>query len=371
VAKRATKHPGVWSLGGRQYLIVAWGTSPKTGRRKKLERTIEADSASAAAKARAALRGEIESPARSRERVRLSTYVESWLRRKLPAWKASTATQNASVLQVHVMPALGDYWLDALDDRDIVAWRDAMATEAEAVSVNSRLRLLRQVLRDAAHDYGIANPASRVEPIRLGYVDRDQREYIPDAGEARALLAWLRANRPQWYPLVELLAYTGLRFGEATALRWTDVDFEGGWIHVRRAQVRGVVDHPKSSAGQRSVVLTPELAETLRAYQTTSGRLGGAYVFLGTEDNLLSASVLHAPMAKACEEVGLPWERVPAVKVWRKVHNNLLRQVTSEVVRQELVGHADAEVGRKHYSQVSDEEKRAAVGAVLKLVRGE
>lgn len=344
-------------------------------------RRVSAASVADATRQREAIRAELHRGERERERVRLATYAELWLLRKLPAWRASTATQNASALEVHVMPTLGDYYLDAIEPADVAAWRDAMARtpvridDGEPVypapaSVNSRLRLLRQVLGDAAAEYGIANPAARVEPLRIGYVDPAERSYYPDASEARALLDWHREHAPQWYPLVETLALTGLRFGEASALRWSDVDFDGGWIHVRRAHVRGRVDHTKSAAGRRVVPLLPQLGETLRAHQAATGRVGAAYVFASSRGTLHTPSVLTKPMRAACEACGLPWERVPAVKVWRKVWNNLLRQVTSETVRQALVGHAGAEVGRRHYSSVGEDEMRSAAGAVLRLVTG-
>jgi len=35
-------------------------------------------------------------------------------------------------------------------------------------------------------------------------------------------------------PLLEFLAYTGLRIGETLGLRWCDVDFEAGVLRVRQ-----------------------------------------------------------------------------------------------------------------------------------------
>ncbi len=61
--------------------------------------------------------------------------------------------------------------------------------------------------------------------------------------------------------------YAGLRLGELQALRWEDVDFDRGVIHVRRSWDRreGPVD-PKSSAGLRTVPLAAALREQLEAH---------------------------------------------------------------------------------------------------------
>jgi integrase len=44
-------------------------------------------------------------------------------------------------------------------------------------------------------------------------------------------------DHPQHYGLVVLMAYTGLRFCHASALRWEDWDEEAGVIRVVRKQV--------------------------------------------------------------------------------------------------------------------------------------
>lgn len=56
--------------------------------------------------------------------------------------------------------------------------------------------------------------------------------------------------------------YAGLRLGELQALRWEDVDFARGVIHVRRSWDRhdGLVE-PKSSAGIRTVPFAAALRD--------------------------------------------------------------------------------------------------------------
>ncbi|MDR3106997.1 MAG: hypothetical protein LBU05_02185, partial [Bifidobacteriaceae bacterium] len=72
--------------------------------------------------------------------------------------------------------------------------------------------------------------------------------------------------------VVDVLAATGARIGEALALRWADIDLEappptatvsGTLVYVKG---RGLVrqDHPKTDAGWRTVVLPGFAVETLR-----------------------------------------------------------------------------------------------------------
>jgi|SRR5712692_2695095 len=54
----------------------------------------------------------------------------------------------------------------------------------------------------------------------------------------------------------------GLRIGEAVALQWGDVDFQGRFLHVQRNYVDGHIYSPKSGRSRR-VDMSPHLTETL------------------------------------------------------------------------------------------------------------
>jgi integrase len=46
--------------------------------------------------------------------------------------------------------------------------------------------------------------------------------------------------------VMALACFLGLRPGEIAGLKWSDIDLEAGWLHIRRSVVRGVVDTPKT-----------------------------------------------------------------------------------------------------------------------------
>ncbi len=69
------------------------------------------------------------------------------MRGKIPTLKPSTRDKYAVMLDQHILPALGDYYVDAITPQDVLRWRDAQRGKAR--TVNSRLRVLRTLLRDA------------------------------------------------------------------------------------------------------------------------------------------------------------------------------------------------------------------------------
>jgi integrase len=82
--------------------------------------------------------------------------------------------------------------------------------------------------------------------------------------EGDELARFLAASGPR-RPLFELMAYTGLRIGEALGLTWADIDYEGGLVRVHRQLSRKREHAPlKSEAGKREVILAPAIAKLLR-----------------------------------------------------------------------------------------------------------
>ena len=62
-------------------------------------------------------------------------------------------------------------------------------------------------------------------------------------------------------------ASTGLRASELTGLRWNDIDFDAGILHVRRGVVYSVVGEVKTDASRSQLPLAPFVLETLLAWR--------------------------------------------------------------------------------------------------------
>jgi integrase len=78
-------------------------------------------------------------------------------------------------------------------------------------------------------------------------------------------LARVLDHAGSYRPLFELLAFTGLRIGEALGLTWADVDLDAGLLSVHR-QLSRYREHAKlkTEAGRRQIVLAPAMIRLLR-----------------------------------------------------------------------------------------------------------
>ena len=85
------------------------------------------------------------------------------------------------------------------------------------------MAVLKMVLEDAVVEYELSrNPGQRLRALPVRKWD-DENPNILSAQELGRVLGSVKEKTPH-YPLVVTLAFTGLRFGGASALRWEDID---------------------------------------------------------------------------------------------------------------------------------------------------
>jgi integrase len=407
---RKTKYPGVKMLGDGRALVRYGVTNPKTGRLKRTEKVLSdvANPAEASAR-RLALIQEMREGAKLKPRVRLADYAESWLHGKVRVLKSSTAERYATTLDLHILPTLGDYYLDAIVQRDIVAWRDQQ--DAKPATVNARLRVLKTMLRDATYEHELPrDPSLRVSAVREVNLHQERPNSLT-AEQLAVFLEGVRQYRPKYHPLVAVLAYTGARISEATSLRWEDIvppmmdssgRFRPGAIKIRRAHHRGEVDTTKTDV-RRTVPLPKELWEILGEHWKTIGTWNfksdqreniiakktprelqslqneaheRGWLFpnnpsRGGKHGPMFTSVLRKPFNEVLDLLEAQGDDVQRITVHglRRTLNNLLRQeVDDKVVVRSMLGHATEKM-TEHYSHVRHEEKVVALEQVVTVLR--
>lgn len=217
-------------------------------------------------------------------RQTLAAFVEVWIVRTLAASdrKATTRSLYAGLARTHLVGrAIGSVPLDRLRasdvDRLILALREDGRSESTTRQVYT---VLRAVLDGAVRDGLVGeNVAAKVK--RPGVAHVEARVLLAD--EVRAVLDAADARPTRHARLFRLLASTGMRRGEALALRWGDVDLERGEIRVRGTLSRVgsdlVVTEPKSARSRRTVSVGASvvaLLEAQRAAQDADRERAGA-----------------------------------------------------------------------------------------------
>ena len=138
--------------------------------------------------------------------------------------------------------------------------------------------------------------------VQQGYASFNAAEglYLPhretheaqhyERGELAAILEAAKKEDPRLRLLVTLFATTGIRRGEGCGLRFCDVDFKAGALHICNNRVRGdskttVEKAPKSKQGLRTITAPPTLLKLLRREQKRRTRSGLPAVYVLANDD--------------------------------------------------------------------------------------
>ena len=180
--------------------------------------------------------------------------------------KPSTRGSYRQALDQHLIPAFGDLPLDAITRKHV---KDFVAQKHEEKLKPGTIRNLKAylscILSDAVDDELIpSHPALRTG--KLIKKDDQAKEIHPLTWEEKTKFEnTVREHFLRWYPFFLTALRTGMRLGELIALQPGDLDFNGGFIEVRRSFTKGHLSTTKSGK-IRKVDMSKELVETLKAY---------------------------------------------------------------------------------------------------------
>lgn len=375
--KRRKVAPGLWQLNTNLYEIRVRGISPMTGKMTSRWRHFEGTRLDAM-KERERLSEELKRATQPvADKETLSTFARSWLNTRLARgdWRETTARRYAESLDLHVLPSLGSCFIDELTPRAVEGALTEWARTYRRSTVNSWLRVLRTMLNDAvAHGLIAANPAACVRALRERPEDvEDDDEDLSNALTPAELDVYLRSWRalyPAHLPLVASLALTGLRWSEATALTWADIEAaeSSRVLRIKRSQVRGVIRNTTKTGKRRVVPLPPELAVILaehrrRLVETQHPGLKQGWVFANGAGKPMPNGCLYKQNLKVLKHARI--EKHVTLHGLRRTATDLLRRAAVDpVTAKAIIGHMTERM-RQHYSSVGQDE---AVGAGALLV---
>lgn len=184
---------------------------------------------------------------------------------------------------------------------------------------------------------------------------------------------------------VAILFYTGMRTEEAAALRWEDVDFEGGIISIRRAaDLHGtpIIKEAKTEAGYREIPILPQLERHLKRPKSAKN---SDYIF-NANGKMLTRGQLTSRWLGWCKAVGLAAQKTydnrhrgkrectrtewrPMVTPHQLRHNYatvLYEADVDELTAKDLMGHADIATTRAIYTSLRKKHRAEEIEKIKK-----
>jgi integrase len=184
------------------------------------------------------------------------------------------------------------------------------------------------------------------------------------------MLAGLRGR--VLYPIAVVALGTGMRRGELCALRWRDIDLDGGSLRVEQSleQTRAGLrfKQPKSARSRRSISLSPAVVAELRAHwkaqqeQRLAIGLGrtppDGLVFATWEGKPRQPDKLSVEFSTAMKRVGLPHITLHSLR-----HTHASQLITSGMdilTVSRRLGHGSPAITLNVYGHLLRPEDRAA-----------
>lgn len=156
--------------------------------------------------------------------------------------KASTLQSDEKAWRIHVQPKWGSCQVGSILQREVKAWINQLGAERSPTAVARTYGVVALILNDAVHDNRLSKIPARGDKVKLPRKVSARRAYLThEQVEASATAS-------KYSDFVSFLAYTGVRWSEATGLRIA---------HVDRARRRTEITENAVSVNDHIVVGTP------------------------------------------------------------------------------------------------------------------
>lgn len=301
-------------------------------------------------------------------RATVGTLGTEWLAAHKASVKPSTYHSDESAWRIHVEPTWGERSVGSIRHTEVAAWVAGLAADKSATTVKRAHGVLAGILDGAVRDQRIkSNPAREVKtPKRIKkpmpFLDHRQVERLAKASR---------------YPdLVRFLAYTGLRWGEATGLKIKHLDPQRRRVQIEENAVivnghvqvgtpktheRRTVPYPsflddaieRASEGKAADDLLWQAAEGgyLRPGNAKSGWFEGAVKRVRTEDQKAAA---EAKKAKEPEPPIMP--RVTPHDLRHTAASLAISAGANVKAVQRMLGHASAAMTLDTYAALFEDD---------------
>lgn len=205
---------------------------------------------------------------RNNSTITMGEYYEEWIEHKKAVLKAGSIVRYKSVWKNHIAgKRIEKRAVCKVERRELMQLQNEIA-EYSPSNANNAIRIISIMMNDAVRDEIIQrSPAQLIKDVKIQKEKASESIHRALTEEEQRL--FMQYAKGQWlYEMMALMLMTGMRCGEAAALRRSDVDQKAQVLHIRRTLARSedgpIENEPKSSAGVRDIPLTTAALKIIR-----------------------------------------------------------------------------------------------------------
>lgn len=315
-------------------------------------------------------------------KLTLSEMLTDWLTTvKKYELKPSSYDRLEQVINYNINPYIGYLQIPAITPKDIQQYINELTEKYSYSTIKKAYNAINAVMKLAIErDYIRKNPCAGVRLPKQMQRSKSDIEYFTDEEVELITQAAIRRYSTGRYVYkhgyaIVLLLNTGLRIGEALALKWSNVDFAEHQIYV--AETRGqVIDRQaeerkyimvdrstKTQASCRYVPINKKAEEALLYFQSLG--YDNPYVLANSDQNVVSYRNLFRALDNILKDNNITHGSLHTLRhtfATRLFKNNVDIKVISE-----LLGHSDVSITYNIYTHVIQEQKKKAVDVLDSL----
>ena len=248
--------------------------------------------------------------------ITIDDYFKEWIARKNGKVKSNTICTYTNIYNQKISPIIGKTKVKKIERRQVLELQEKLKKDLENISVNYCMDLLSSVLNGAVNDEVIhKNPAKGIE--RLKTDSKKASKTYHRALTIEEQKTFIEALEGEYYrEFVLFLLCTGMRYGEAAAITWGDIDRKNNVIHITKTLTKNekgqyiVGDTTKTKAGTRDIPINESVSKVLRQQREKMEIVGiipldGARVFIPTHGKYVCDGAINITIDRAARKAAI------------------------------------------------------------------
>lgn len=220
----------------------------------------------------------------------VSHLLDAWIETKKRSWKISTLVSSEHIINNHIKPIIGHYKLKKLTasiyEREFI--NKKLDDGFKPNSVHRYHTLFKTAINFAVDEEILLR--NRFTKIKI---DKDEQlNNFLSPSELNTFLEHAKriSDITEW-TLTLLLAYSGMRKGEAFALKWHDVDFNNKTIAISKTRDHNGIRSPKTKNSYRTIEIDDAVINQLSHYHKHCKKIKLSYGERSKENDYIFISV--------------------------------------------------------------------------------
>ena len=297
-----------------------------------------------------------------------------WYDSRSPSWKEASRIVMENFFNYHILPKYGNMNIENIStvygQKVINEWAKTSKSYTDMHSLSVSVVEYAVMLELIP-----SNKLSYVKVPKNQFNDKNETLKFYTHDELNTMLELLKDyginySGKMLYPIVRLLAYSGMRVSEALALTWDDIDFEQNKVNIDKTVTRikgGITIGPtKTRKSKAKLIIDIDTMNILKKWQLYQKkyffRLGSSnknLVFCNREAKLHYTSTIYGNLETFCKKYNLEFKGIHAL---RHSHATILLEsgVSIKDIQQRL-RHTDIATTLNVYSHVSNTQQQNTV----------